>query len=58
MRGAGHEVVVLHFECPVTKQMQQDRLACGKKMAIKIKNKNKKYFQIMVFVNNLVYRWK
>ena len=22
MQGAGHEVVVLHFECPVTKQMQ------------------------------------
>jgi len=30
----------------------------GKKMAIKIKNKNKKCFQIMVFLNNLVYRWE
>jgi hypothetical protein len=27
MQGAGHEVVVLHYECPVTKQMLQDRLA-------------------------------
>jgi len=27
MQGEGHEVVVLHYECPVTKQVQQDRLA-------------------------------
>jgi len=27
MRGAGHEAVVLHCECPATKQMKQDRLA-------------------------------
>jgi len=27
MQGTGHEVVVLHYECPVTKQMHRDRLA-------------------------------
>jgi hypothetical protein len=27
MRGAGHEAVVLHCECPGTKQMKQDQLA-------------------------------
>jgi hypothetical protein len=27
MQGTGHEVVVFHYECPVTKQMQRDRLA-------------------------------
>jgi len=27
MQGTGHEVVVLHRECPGTKQMKQDRLA-------------------------------
>jgi len=43
MQGAGHEVVVLHYECPVTKQMQQNQLASMvKKMAIKIKHVNRK----------------
>ena len=27
MRGTGHAAVVVHRQCPVTKQMQQDRLA-------------------------------
>jgi len=27
MRGTGHAAVVIHRKCPVTKQMQQDRLA-------------------------------
>jgi len=27
MRGAGHEAVAFHCECPATKQMRQDRLA-------------------------------
>jgi len=33
MRGTAHEVVVLHHECAVTKQMRQDRLACKVKNA-------------------------
>jgi len=32
MRGTAHEVVVLHHECDVTKQMRKDRLA------LKVKN--------------------
>jgi len=33
MQGTAHEVVVLHHEWAVTKQMQQDRLACKVKIA-------------------------
>ena len=33
MRGIGHVAVVLHRKCPITKQMQQDRLACRVKNA-------------------------
>jgi len=36
MQGTGHEVVVLHYECPVTKQMLLDRLALmGEKWRLK-----------------------
>ncbi|MFW6123626.1 MAG: hypothetical protein ACOC5G_00220 [Acidobacteriota bacterium] len=46
MKGAGHEVVVLHFECPVTKQMQQDRLASmGEKWRLKLKMSTEKTFK-------------
>jgi hypothetical protein len=49
MRGARHEVVAFHCECPVTKQMRQDSARLeGKKMAIKIENKNMKVVQIVV----------
>jgi hypothetical protein len=35
MRGAGHEAVVLHRECPATKQMRWDSARPkGKKIAI------------------------
>ena len=33
MQGTAHEVVVLHYECAVTKQMRQDRLAHSVKNA-------------------------
>ena len=49
MRGTGCEAVVLHRKYPVTKQMHRDRLAFGKKMAIKIKNKDKKKVSITIF---------
>jgi len=52
MQGTGHEVVVLHYEYPVTKQVRSARLN-GKKMAIEIENKNKKNFQIMDVGKNL-----
>jgi len=38
MQGTGYEAVVLHRKCPVT----------SKKMAIKIKNKNKKKVTIII----------
>jgi len=45
MRGAGCEAVVLHRECPATKQMQRDRLACKvKNVCISIQIYHDKYF--------------
>jgi hypothetical protein len=34
MQGAGYEAVVLHRECPETKQMPQDQLACQGKICM------------------------
>jgi len=42
MRGTGHAAVVVHRKCPVTKQMQQDRLALRVKDADYNENKIKR----------------
>jgi hypothetical protein len=43
MQGTRHEDVVFHFECLVTKQMKQDRLAYKVKSAdIKVTKKTEK----------------
>jgi len=54
MRGTMHEDVVLHFECLVTKQMLQDRLACKvKKWRFKLNILTEKTFKNIVRYKNL-----
>jgi hypothetical protein len=48
MRGIGHAAVVFHRKCPITTQMQPDRLAR------RVKNAGMKFLKLMENEKNIV----